>query len=107
MIPQETDPDLPVSVQASPGEAWVRVGGIECSSACMGSFEGGILYTIIHSPAHQQKIRLKSMAQSIRARPSFPLSQSLSLEGRQNEIHNHRKLIKLITWTTALSNSMK
>ena len=29
------------------------------------------------------------------------------LEGRQNENHNPRKLIKLITWTTALSNSMK
>ena len=28
-------------------------------------------------------------------------------EGRQNENHNNRKLIKLITWTTALSNSMK
>ena len=28
-------------------------------------------------------------------------------DGRQNEYHNHRKLIKLITWTTALSNSMK
>ena len=28
-------------------------------------------------------------------------------EGRQNENHNHRKLIKLMTWTTALSNSMK
>ena len=28
-------------------------------------------------------------------------------EGRQNENHNHRKLTKLITWTTALSNSMK
>ena len=26
-------------------------------------------------------------------------------EGRENENHNHRKLIKLITWTTALSNS--
>ena len=25
----------------------------------------------------------------------------------QNENHNHRKLIKLIAWTTALSNSMK
>ena len=24
-------------------------------------------------------------------------------EGRQNENHNHRKLIKLITWTTALN----
>ena len=28
-------------------------------------------------------------------------------EGRQNENHNHRKLIKSITWTTDLSNSMK
>ena len=28
-------------------------------------------------------------------------------EGRQNENHNHRKLTKLITWATALSNSMK
>ena len=28
-------------------------------------------------------------------------------EGRQNENHNHRKLIKLITWATALSNAMK
>ena len=26
---------------------------------------------------------------------------------RQNENHNHRKLIKLSTWTTALSNPMK
>ena len=32
---------------------------------------------------------------------------SFSIRGRQNENHNHRKLIKLITWTTALSNSMK
>ena len=32
---------------------------------------------------------------------------SLSLRGRQKENHNQRKLIKLITWTTALSNSMK
>ena len=29
------------------------------------------------------------------------------LPGRQNENHNHRKLTKLITWTTTLSNSMK
>ena len=28
-------------------------------------------------------------------------------EGRQTENHNHRKLTNLITWTTALSNSMK
>ena len=28
-------------------------------------------------------------------------------KGTQNENHNHRKLTKLITWITALSNSMK
>ena len=59
------------------------------------------------------------MAPPIRTRPSIPLSQCLpsgsfhkplnpSLsEDRQNENHNHRKLTNLITWTTALSNSMK
>ena len=35
------------------------------------------------------------------------MSSLLPLESRQNENHNHRKLIKLITWTTTLSNSMK
>ena len=35
-----------------------------------------------------------------------PLNPSPS-EGRQNENRNHRKLIKLITWATALSESMK
>ena len=55
------------------------------------------------------------MAPPIRTRPSSP-SVSLShqeaskafypstSEGRQTENHNHRKLIKLITWTTALCN---
>ena len=54
----------------------------------------------------------------IRARPSFSLSQNLPsgsflkslihiIRGRQNENHHHRKLTKLIIWTTALSNSMK
>ena len=28
-------------------------------------------------------------------------------EGKQNEKRNHRKLTKVITWVTALSNSMK
>ena len=61
---------------------------------------------------------LMSMAPPIRTRPTLPHRQSLpsgsfqsflsySSEGRQNENHNHRKLTKLITWTTALSNSMK
>ena len=60
---------------------------------------------------------LLSMALPIRTRPSFPLSQSFPSENfhkpliiihcRQNENHNHRKLTKLITWATALSNSRK
>ena len=40
------------------------------------------------------------------ALPSEPPGK-YPLGGRQNESHNHRKLIKLITWTTASSNSMK
>ena len=35
------------------------------------------------------------------------LSYPSPSEGRQTENHNHRKLTKLITWTRALSNSMK
>ena len=60
---------------------------------------------------------LLSMAPPIRTRPSFPFSESLPsgsfhkplilMKGRQNENHNHRKLSKLITWTTAFSSSMK
>ena len=32
---------------------------------------------------------------------------SLTIKGRQNKNHNHRKLIKLITWATALYKAMK
>ena len=44
MTPQETEPDLPMSVQESLVEAWVGRGllqgwGTECSSACMGHFD--------------------------------------------------------------------
>ena len=56
------------------------------------------------------------MALPIRTRLSFPLSQSLPsgsfhkpliLLHQRAENHNHRKLTNLITWTTALSNTMK
>ena len=73
-----------------------------------------------HRPTHQQKIGLKIYwacpcpSEQDPVSPSFSLSHqeaitllSLSSEGRQNENHNHRKQIKLIIWTTALSNSMK
>ena len=39
VTPQETDQDLLGSDQESPTEVWVG-GGTECSSTCMGPFEG-------------------------------------------------------------------
>ena len=49
VTPQETDPDLPVSVQEFPVEMWVSGGllqgwGHSCSSACMGPLEGAIIF---------------------------------------------------------------
>ena len=49
VIPQETDPYFLGTVQESPEEACVRGGmlqggGTECSSTCMGPFEGGCQY---------------------------------------------------------------
>ena len=71
--PQETDPDLPVSVQESPVEVWgavvasCRVRDPECGSVCVGPSEGGYHFFHYlhhsldsgqttgweHSPAHQ------------------------------------------------------
>ena len=78
MTPQETDADLPLSVQESPAEAWVGSGllhgqGTECGSACTGHFEGGRHYLHYlhhsfasgqttgreHSPTHREKIGLE------------------------------------------------
>ena len=58
------------------------------------------------------------MGPPIKTRPSFPLSQSLPSgsfhkplilihQRADNENQNHRKLTKLITWTTALSSSIR
>ena len=78
MTPQETDPDLPLTIQESLLEAWVGGGqlqgrGTECGSACMGPFKGGRHYLHYfyhslasgqttgreHSPTRLQKIGLK------------------------------------------------
>ena len=78
MATEETDPDLPVSVQESPEEAQVgsgllQTGSTKCNSICLGPFEGGghYLHDLHHSLAsgqttgrehsstHQQKIGLK------------------------------------------------
>ena len=60
MTPQDTVPDLPVSVQESPAEVWVGDGllqswGTMYSSACMGNFEGGHHY--LQSAAWAQEAR--------------------------------------------------
>ena len=75
VTPQETEPDLPVSVQESLVEAWVDSGllqgrGTEYNSAGISPFEGGCHYSYHslasgqttgreHRPEHQQEIGLK------------------------------------------------
>ena len=78
VTPQESDPDLPVSVQKSLERrglavACCRAGGTECSSACLRPLEGGrhflhyLHHSLVsgqtiekeHNPAHKQKIGLK------------------------------------------------
>ena len=59
-----------------------------------------------HDLAHQSKTQSSQQpVPPIRklAQASYPHPP----KGRQNENHNHRKLTKMITWTTALCNSMK
>ena len=77
MTPQETEPDLPVSVQESLAEVWINSGchgakGTEYNSPGISPFEGGHHYLHYpyqsltsgqttgreHSPTHQQEIGL-------------------------------------------------
>ena len=58
MTPQETVPDLPVGVQESLVKVWVnggllQGGEMDCSSTCIGCFEGGhhYLHYLHHSLA--------------------------------------------------------
>ena len=93
VTPKDDDPDLPMSVQESLVRhglvvACCRVGGTECSSACMGPFKGGhhylhyLLHNLAsgqtigreHSPTQQQKIGLK-----IYSLEQDPVSPSVSL----------------------------
>ena len=71
------------------------------------------------APTHQQEIVLKiywawpfpsehdqTPPQPVPSIKKFPqASYPYPSEGRQNENHNYKKLTKLITWITALSNS--
>ena len=59
-----------------------------------------------HGLTHQNETQFPPQSVS----PIRKLPQTSYLypsEGRQTENHSHRKLTNLITWTTALSNSMK
>ena len=106
----------------------------EYNSVCTSPFEGGhhnhhYPYPSVASgqttgreqPIHQQKIGLKIYRawpcppKQDPASPTVSLSHQeasisllfLSIRGQTDENHNHRKLIKLIKWITALFNSMK
>ena len=109
-------------------EAWVVLGGVACWHKSfwrcflhyhyhsLAKLQGGNTAPLIsrkldyrfteHGLAHQSKTQFSSqLVLPIRKLPqAFYPSPS---EGRQNENHNHWKLTKLITWITALSNSMK
>ena len=62
--------------------------------------------TTEHGLTHQNQTQFpQQLVSPIRKLPQT--SYLYPSEGRQTENHNQRKLIKLITWTTALSNSMK
>ena len=99
MTPQETDPDLPVSVQKSPEKGWVSSGplqGLRALSVAVPAWdllkEVAIIFitstvvwpqvnnregTQLHPSIENWIKDLLSMAPSIRTRPRFPLSQSL------------------------------
>ena len=102
---QETDLDLPVSVQESPVEAWVGSGLLQgwghwVSSVCMGPFEGGRHYLYYfhkslasgqiigreYSPDHQQKIGLKIYWSWSRPSEQDPVSPSVSLSHQEASI---------------------
>ena len=134
------DPDLPVSVQESPVEAWVG-GGLLQGWGCwvwqwvQRTFRRRPPLSSLPPPQFCLRSNnregtqpcpstenwnkdLLSMAHPSEQDPVFPTvslshqETSISLlssssEGGQNENYNYRKLIKLITCTTPLSNSKK
>ena len=63
-------------------------------------------FNICQDGAHQSKTQFYSQPVPP-TRKCLQASYPHPSEGIQNENHNHRKLIKLIIWTTTLSNSMK
>ena len=131
VTPQETDQDLLGSDKESPAEVWVGGALSVAVHAWELLKELAIIFitsTIVWPPVNNREgtqlhpspenwiKNLLSMTPPIRRRPSFPLSQShqevsislssFSIRG-QAENHSPRKLTNVITWTTALSNSIK
>ena len=103
--PQETDPDLPVSVQESAVKAWAsgaccRVRGTESGSVCTGPFEGGrhCLHHPHHSlvsgqttgreqsPGHQHTIGLKICWARPWALEQDPVSPTVSISHQKASI---------------------
>ena len=100
---EETNPDLPMSVQESPAEVWsvvacCRVGGTKCSCDSKARpFEGDRHYLHYlhhslasgqiagreHSPGHQQKIGLKIYCAWSDQSEQDPVSPSVSLPTRK------------------------
>ena len=120
-----------LSVSWGMGQLWPAMGTGALATADLGGVVCGISPFEGGSHCHHYPIKEETQPHPltenwikdywtlpIKARPRFPHSQSLPSgasgtfypylsEDRQNENHNHRKLPKLITWITSLSNSMK
>ena len=101
----ETEPDLPVSVQESPMEAWVEI------------LASGQTTRKEHSPAHPQKIGLKFYWTRLYLSELDPVKTthqeaslnllSLFIRGQTEwKPQSQKTKKKLITWTTAMSNSV-
>jgi len=137
---QKIDPDLPVSLQESPAEAWVDSSLLwsqghwiqqsmpksfwrrsPLPSLLLPKFGSGQTTEREHSPTHEEKIGLKiywAWPCPSELDPDYPtvsLSHqeastslfSLSIRGQTEWKPKSQKTNKLITWITALSNSMK
>ena len=124
MTVQETALDMHVGVWEFLAEAWVDSGLLQGQGALSVAVHAWDLLkevtifmtsTIVWPEINNREGRQLHPSKQDPVSPSVSLSHqgdSISLlsspsEGRQSENHNHRKLIKLITWTTAFSNSMK
>ena len=86
------------SAAPTPAESWIH--GL--LSLAPPTEEDLVLLTA--SPSQQDKLAQTSYPHPSEGRQK---KQELQSHGLQNENHNHRKLTNLITWATALSNSMK